>query len=245
MTTRIGVLASGSGTNLQAILDAGLPVVAVVTDRPGVSALDRAAAAGIATVVVDRDQYLPDREAFTRAVTDALLAHEVDLVAMAGFMTVLAEPIFEAFPNRVINTHPALLPSFRGAHAVPEALAAGVKVTGCTIHIATVEVDDGPILAQEPVPVLPGDDEDALHERIKAVEHRLYPQVLADLVAAEAGAPPAEEGWVVVRRALVSVYDKTGLIDFARGLDRLGISLIASGGTATALAEAGIPVTPV
>ncbi len=245
MTTRIGVLASGSGTNLQAILDAGLPVVVVVTDRPDVGALDRAAAAGIATVVVDRDQHLPDREAFTRAVTDALVANEVDLVAMAGFMTVLAEPIFEAFPNRVINTHPALLPSFRGAHAVPDALAAGVKVTGCTIHIATVEVDDGPILAQEAVPILPGDDEDALHERIKAIEHRLYPQILADLVAAEAGAPPAEEGWVEVRRALVSVYDKTGLTDFARGLDRLGISLIASGGTATALAEAGIPVTPV
>ena len=222
MTTRIGVLASGGGTNLQAILDAGLPVVVVVTDRPGVSALDRAAAVGIATVVVDRDQYLPDRESFTRAVTDALVAHEVDLVAMAGFMTVLAEPIFEAFPNRVINTHPALLPSFRGAQAVPDALAAGVKVTGCTIHIATVEVDDGPILAQEAVPVLPGDDEDALHERIKAVEHRLYPKVLADLVAAEAGAPPTEDGWVEVRRALVSVYDKAGLLDFARGLHQLG-----------------------
>lgn len=184
MTTRIGVLASGNGTNLQAILDAGLPVVVVVTDRPGVGALDRAAAAGIATVVVDRDQHLPDRETFTRAVTDALVANEVDLVAMAGFMTVLAGPIFEAFPNRVINTHPALLPSFRGAHAVPDALAAGVKVTGCTIHIATVEVDDGPILAQEAVPILPGDDEDALHERIKAVEHRLYPRAIREFTPA-------------------------------------------------------------
>ena len=246
-SVRIGVLASGSGTNLQSIIDAGLPVVVVVTDRPGVQALERAAAAGIPSVVVDRSGHLPDRVAFTRAVTEALVAHEVDLVAMAGFMTVLSEPIFEAFPGRVVNTHPALLPSFRGEHAVPDALAAGVKVTGCTIHIATIEVDDGPILAQEAVPVLPGDTEDALHERIKAVEHRLYPQVLATLVAESAGGPAdgGEEGWVEVRRALLSVYDKTGLLEFARGLHGLGVSLVASGGTAAALAEAGIPVTPV
>ena len=175
---KLGVLASGSGTNLQAIIDAGLPVAVVVTDRPGVAALDRAAAAGIPTAVVDRGEHLPDRARFTRAIVDALRAHGVDLVAMAGFMTVLAEPIFTAFPGKVINTHPSLLPSFRGAHAVAEALAAGVKVTGCTIHIATIEVDDGPILAQEAVPVLDGDREDALHERIKAVEHRLYPDTI-------------------------------------------------------------------
>src|SRR5688572_7449515 len=186
---RIGVLASGSGTNLQAILDADLPVVAVITDRPDVAALDRAAAKGIPTAVVDRSAYLPDRDAFTRAITDALVEHRVDLVAMAGFMTVLTGPIFAAFPGRVINTHPSLLPAFRGAHAVPDALAAGVKVTGCTIHVATLEVDDGPILAQETVPVLPGDDVDALHERIKAVEHRLYPQVLATMVEEMVGAP--------------------------------------------------------
>jgi len=247
LSVRIGVLASGGGTNLQSIIDAGLPVAVVVTDRPGVRALERATTAGIPTVVVDRSQHLPDRVAFTRAVTDALVAHEVDLVAMAGFMTVLAEPIFEAFPGRVINTHPALLPSFRGATAVADALAAGVKVTGCTIHIATIEVDDGPILAQEAVPVRPDDTEESLHERVKAVEHRLYPQVLATVVAESAGAPAdaSAEGRVEVRRALLSVYDKTGLLDFARGLHDLGISLVASGGTAAALAEAGIPVTPV
>ena len=181
---RIGVLASGSGTNLQAILDADLPVVAVITDRPDVAALERAAAKGIPTGVVDRSAYLPDRDAFTRAITDALVEHRVDLVAMAGFMTVLTEPIFAAFPGRVINTHPSLLPAFRGAHAVPDALAAGVKVTGCTIHVATLEVDDGPILAQETVPVLPGDDVDALHERIKAVEHRLYPRAIREFTPA-------------------------------------------------------------
>jgi phosphoribosylaminoimidazolecarboxamide formyltransferase/IMP cyclohydrolase len=242
---KLGVLASGSGTNLQAIIDAGLPVAVVVTDRPGVAALDRAAAAGIPTAVVDRADHLPDRVAFTEAIVGALQAHGVDLVAMAGFMTVLAEPIFAAFPDKVINTHPSLLPSFRGAHAVPEALAAGVKVTGCTIHIATIEVDDGPVLAQEAVPVLAGDDEDSLHERIKAVEHRLYPRVLGELLGAAADEEVPADGPVPVRRALISVYDKTGLLDFARGLADLGVALLASGGTCSALIEAGIPVTPV
>jgi phosphoribosylaminoimidazolecarboxamide formyltransferase / IMP cyclohydrolase len=252
---KLGVLASGSGTNLQAIIDAGLPVAVVVTDRPGVAAIDRAIAAGIPAVVVDRRQHLPDRVSLTNAIVEVLRAHGVDLVAMAGFMTVLAEPIFEAFPGKVINTHPSLLPSFRGASAVADALAAGVRVTGCTIHIATLEVDDGPILAQEAVPILDGDDEDALHERIKAVEHRLYPGVLADLVgsgpvgeptAIEAEVVPgalAADGPIPIRRALVSVYDKTGLLDFARGLAELGVTLLASGGTATALADAGVPVT--
>src|SRR5438105_830842 len=246
---KLGVLASGSGTNLQAIIDAGLPVAVVVTDRPGVAALDRAAAAGIPTAVVDRGDHLPDRERFTTAIVEALQAHAVHLVAMAGVLTVLAEPIFSPFPGKVVNTHPSLLPSFRGAHAVAEALAAGVKVTGCTIHIATIEVDDGPILAQEAVPVLDGDDEDALRERIKAVEHRLYPRVLAGLIAGSAPAGGEGElradGPVSVRRALISVYDKTGLLDFARGLADLGVTLLASDGTATALADAGIPVTPV
>ena len=246
---KLGVLASGGGTNLQAIIDAGLPVAVVVTDRPGVAALDRAAAAGIPTVVVDRAGHLPDRLSFTNAIVEALTAHDVDIVAMAGFMTVLAEPIFEAFPGKVVNTHPSLLPSFRGAHAVADALAAGVKVTGCTIHLATIEVDEGPVLAQAAVPIHPGDDEAAVHERIKAVEHRLYPEVLAGLVAPAAvddeAFEPSPDGAVPVRRALLSVYDKTGLLDFARGLADLGVTLLASGGTATALAEAGIPVTPV
>ncbi|MCU1459521.1 MAG: phosphoribosylglycinamide formyltransferase, formyltetrahydrofolate-dependent [Actinomycetia bacterium] len=179
---RVGVLASGGGTILQAILDGGIPVQVVVSDRPECGALERARAAGVPAVAVDRRAYLPDRVAFTEAVVDALRAHDVDLVAMAGFMTILEKPIFDAFPNRVVNTHPSLLPAFRGAHAVPDALAAGVKVTGCTVHIATVEVDDGPILAQEAVVVEPSDDEDALHERIKEVERRLYPAVLAALL---------------------------------------------------------------
>ncbi len=176
---RIGVLVSGSGTNLQALLDAGLPIALVLSDRSGVQALDRAAAAGIPTEVVERAAYLPERrEEFTEAVVDTLRSHDVDVVAMAGFMTILAKPMFDAYEGRVVNTHPSLLPAFRGAHAVEEALEAGVKVSGCTIHVATADVDDGPILAQEPVRVEPDDTAETLHERIKAVENRLYPEVL-------------------------------------------------------------------
>ncbi len=168
------MLASGGGSNLEAILGAGLPVAAVVVDRP-CRATAVAEAAGVPAEVVARG---PDRLEFTHLVVDALDRHRVDLVVMAGFMTILDKPVFDAFGDRVLNTHPSLLPSFPGAHAVVDALAAGVKVTGCTVHIATPEVDRGPILAQEAVPVLPGDTVDTLHERIKAVEHRLYPETI-------------------------------------------------------------------
>jgi phosphoribosylglycinamide formyltransferase-1 len=175
---RIGVLASGGGSNLEAILAAGLPVVAVVVDRP-CRATEVAAAAGIPSRVVPRRR---DRLAFTHEVVDALEEHEVEVVVMAGFMTILDKPIFDAYDGRVLNTHPSLLPAFRGAHAVEEALAAGVKVAGCTVHVATLEVDAGPILAQEAVPVLPGDTAETLHERIKEVEHRLYPQTIREFI---------------------------------------------------------------
>jgi phosphoribosylglycinamide formyltransferase-1 len=176
---RIGVLASGSGTNLDAILDAGLPVVAVVVDRP-CRATEIAEAAGLPAAVVERGD---DRLEFTHRVVDALEDHGVDVVAMAGFMTILEKPIFDAFPGRVLNTHPSLLPAFRGAHAVADALGAGVKVSGCTIHVATLEVDSGPILAQEAVPVLPEDTAASLHERIKSVERRLYPETLRRFIS--------------------------------------------------------------
>lgn len=176
---RIGVLASGSGTNLEAILAAGLPVAVVVVDRP-CPATEVAARHGVPSEVVLR---VPDRVEFTHQVVDVLERHAVDLVAMAGFMTILEKPIFDAFPGRVVNTHPSLLPSFRGAHAVADAIEAGVKVTGCTIHVAVPEVDAGPILAQEAVAVLPDDTTETLHERIKQVERRLYPTVLRELVS--------------------------------------------------------------
>ncbi|HEX9546138.1 MAG TPA: phosphoribosylglycinamide formyltransferase [Acidimicrobiales bacterium] len=175
----LGVLASGSGTNLKAILDAGLPVGVVVADRP-CRALEVAEAAGVTAELVERESYGPDfdRVAYTHRVVDVLKRHEVGVVAMAGFGTILSQAIHDAYPGRILNTHPALLPAFKGWHAVDDALAAGVKVTGCTVHVATLEVDTGPIVAQEAVPVLADDTKETLHERIKAVERRLYPDTI-------------------------------------------------------------------
>ena len=177
------MLASGSGTILQAILDAELPVAVVVVDRP-CAATGRAETAGVPVEIVERTSFGPgfDRVAYTRRVVDALERHDVDLIALAGFGTILDVPIHDAFPGRIVNTHPALLPAFKGWHAVEDALAAGVKVTGWTAHVATLEVDDGPILAQESVDVLDGDTVETLHERIKAVERRRYPLVLRRLL---------------------------------------------------------------
>jgi phosphoribosylglycinamide formyltransferase 1 len=175
----LGVLASGSGTILAAILDAGLAVSAVILDRQ-CPACDVAGSAGVPIEVVQRESYGPDfdRVAYTHRIVEALKRHQVDVVAMAGFGTVLGPPIFDVYSGRILNTHPALLPAFKGWHAVRDAIEAGVKVTGTTVHIATEEVDAGPILAQEPVRVEPGDTEDSLHERIKVVERRLYPETI-------------------------------------------------------------------
>jgi phosphoribosylglycinamide formyltransferase-1 len=180
---RLGILASGSGTILQALLDEDLPVAVVVVDR-ACGATERAEAAGVPVELVQRESFGADfdRAAYTERVVDVLKRHEVDLVAMAGFMTILDQPIHDAYGARITNTHPSLLPAFQGARAVADALAAGVKVTGCTVHLATLAVDEGPILAQEAVPVLPDDTAESLHERIKGVERRLYPRVLRDLV---------------------------------------------------------------
>jgi phosphoribosylglycinamide formyltransferase-1 len=179
---RVGVLASGSGTILESILGAGIDVVVVVADR-ACRALDIARGAGVDAVLIERVSYGPDfdRLAYTHEVVDALDAAGVDLIAMAGFGTILDKPVHDAFPGRILNTHPSLLPAFPGWHSVEDALAAGVKVTGCTVHRATLEVDAGEILAQEAVPVLDDDTVDALHERIKEVERRLYPATIKAL----------------------------------------------------------------
>lgn len=180
---RIAVLASGSGTLLDAILADALPVVVVLTDR-NCRALEVAAARGVPTELVERTDWGAgfDRDAYTERVVEALRSHDVDLVAMAGFGTVVPR-IVDAYPGRVLNTHPALLPAFKGWHAVRDALAAGVKVTGTTIHVATAEVDDGPILAQRAVDVNDDDTEDTLHERIKQVERQLYPETIRTYLA--------------------------------------------------------------
>jgi phosphoribosylglycinamide formyltransferase 1 len=179
---RIAVLASGSGTLLEAILSDGIPVELVVTDRR-CRAIEVAEAAGVPAVLVERTDFSKgfDRDGYTDEVVATLRARDIDLVVMAGFGTVMPKAA-AAFPGRLLNTHPALLPAFKGWHAVRDALAAGVKVTGCTVHVATEEMDEGPILAQEAVVVEPGDTEASLHERIKDVERRLYPATIRRFV---------------------------------------------------------------
>ncbi|HTW10493.1 MAG TPA: phosphoribosylglycinamide formyltransferase [Acidimicrobiales bacterium] len=182
---RLAVLASGAGTLLEAILDADLEACLVVADRP-CRAIDVARSAGVPAALVTRESFGQgfDRSGYTRRLVEVLQAHRADVVAMAGFGTVLSGEIFDVYRGRILNTHPALLPAFKGWHAVRDALAAGVRTTGTTVHIATEMVDDGPILAQEEVPVLPGDTEHTLHERIKTVERRLYPDTIRRFLTA-------------------------------------------------------------
>ncbi|HEY2215378.1 MAG TPA: phosphoribosylglycinamide formyltransferase [Acidimicrobiales bacterium] len=180
---RVAVLVSGSGTIMRAMFERGLPISTVITDRPCV-ALEVAKEFGIEGQLIDRQGYGGygknfNREAYTATLAANLVAEQVDLIAMAGFGTVLTQAVHNAFPDRIVNTHPALLPLFPGWHGVRDALAAGVTESGCTVHLATLEMDAGPILAQERVPVLPDDTEASLHERIKTAERSLYPATLA------------------------------------------------------------------
>lgn len=193
---RLCVLVSGSGTILEAMLAAGLSVALVAADRP-CRGLDVAEQAGLDALLLDRASYggfAPtfDRRAYSRDLAALLHKHRCDLVAMAGFGTVTSAAFHAAFPGRVLNTHPSLLPDFKGWHAVSQALAAGVGESGCTVHVATEALDDGPVLAQRRVPVLAGDDEASLHERIKTVERVLYPLVVSRVMASLArGLEPA------------------------------------------------------
>jgi phosphoribosylglycinamide formyltransferase-1 len=183
---RIVILASGSGTLLQSIIDATragellVDITAVGSDVPDAYALQRAREAEIDTFVLPVSDF-SDRSAWNDALLVRLRADDPDWIVSAGFMRILGPQVVDAFPGRIINTHPALLPAFPGAHGVRDALAYGVKVTGCTVHIVDRGVDTGPILAQQAVEVLPGDDEDSLHERIKTVERMLLVRTLASL----------------------------------------------------------------
>jgi len=258
---RIAVGVSGAGSNLRALAAAagrgelGGSIALVFADR-ACPALDWAVEQGIETALLPG---LAAREPDERAAADEILAATlraaaIDLVVLAGYLRIVGQSTLEAFAGRILNTHPALLPSFPGAHAVRDALAHGVAVSGATVHLVDATLDGGPIVAQEAVPVLPGDDEATLHARIRAVEHRLLPRAVAlalagalrvegrrvtvDLERAEAVVP-------VPRRALLSVSDKSGLVPFAAGLVGLGFELVSSGGTARVLREAGLPVTDV
>ena len=172
------MLASGTGTNLQALLDdpfIGPSVVLVVSDRPGASALDRARSRGVRAIALEPGHY-PSREDFDGAQETLLEDEAIEFVLLAGYMRILGPRVVAAFRDRILNVHPSLLPAFPGAHAVRDALEWGVKVAGTTVHVVDEEVDHGPIVFQEAVPVRPGDDEETLHARIQEVEHRLYPR---------------------------------------------------------------------
>jgi phosphoribosylglycinamide formyltransferase-1 len=179
----LGVLVSGAGTNLQAILDAvrerklDARVAVVVSNVEGATALERARSAGVPGVVVDHKRFA-DRSAFDAAVVQRLREHGVEVVVLAGFMRLLTPVLLDAFPMRIVNVHPALLPAFPGVHGVRQALEYGVRVAGCTVHFVDRGTDTGPIIAQTAVPVHEGDDETTLAARILEKEHELLPRVL-------------------------------------------------------------------
>jgi phosphoribosylaminoimidazolecarboxamide formyltransferase/IMP cyclohydrolase len=258
---RIAVGVSGAGSNLRALAAAaargelGGAIRLVFADRD-CPALAWAAEQGIETALLPG---LASREPAERAAADdslaaTLRAVEADVVILAGYMRIVGPATLGAFDGRILNTHPALLPAFPGGHAVRDALAHGAKVTGCTVHLVDATLDGGPIVAQEAVVIAAGDDEASLHERIKAVEHRLLPRAVARFLA-EAYAidgravrfdPALADAQIPApRRALLSVSDKAGLVDFGRGLVDRGFELVSTGGTARALRDAGLPVTDV
>lgn len=260
---RIAVGVSGRGSNLRALSAAaargelGGTIVLVFADRP-CPALDWAHERGIDTVLVpaapagDGD----GRSAEDRDLAAVLGDAEIDLVVLAGYMRVVGPLTLAAFPNRILNTHPSLLPGFPGAHAVRDALVAGARLTGATVHIVDATLDGGPIVAQDSVPILPDDDETQLHGRIQAVEHRLLPRAAALALAGAIRVDPdsgrvvidveaAEVALPVPRRVLLSVSDKTGLVELGSGLVALGFELVSTGGTARTLRAADLPVTDV
>ncbi|MDB4957718.1 MAG: phosphoribosylglycinamide formyltransferase [Myxococcales bacterium] len=187
----VGVLVSGQGTNLQALLDAEArgelapaTIAVVISSKPGVPALERATKAGRPAEAIDHKRF-GSRELFEARLLEVLAAHQVEAIVLAGFMRLLSPHFVAQFPARIINTHPSLLPAFPGADAAAQAIAHGVKVSGVTIHFVDDSLDNGPIIAQAAVPVLPGDDARALHARIQLEEHRLLPRVVQSLAAGQ------------------------------------------------------------
>lgn len=195
----LGVLVSGSGTNLQAVIDAvangrlRAKIGVVVSNIATARALDRARAAGIPTIVLDHKAH-SSREAFDASVVEVLRAHGVSCVVLAGFMRIITPVLLDAFPHRVVNIHPSLLPAFPGVNAQAQALKYGVRVSGCTVHLVDPGMDSGPILAQATVPVLDDDDADTLRDRILVKEHELLPAVLQWLADDRVEIVPGEAG---------------------------------------------------
>ena len=195
----IGVLISGRGSNLQSIIDAiasgrlGATISIVVSNRGEAQGLQRARDAGIEAIHLSPRGY-PDRDAYDWALAELLLARRVELVCLAGFMRLVGRPLLDAFPNRILNIHPSLLPSFPGLDAQRQALEHGVRVTGATVHLVNAELDAGPIVRQAPVPVLDADTVETLSARILVEEHRLYPETIGMIL---------DGGWSIVGRRLV------------------------------------------
>jgi phosphoribosylglycinamide formyltransferase-1 len=187
---KIGVLISGNGSNLQALIDAckqpdypaGIQVV--ISNKDTAYGVNRASEAGIPAHILDHKHY-KSREEFDRAMDDMLERHNVEIVCLAGFMRLLSPWFVKKWQGKILNIHPSLLPQFKGAHAVRDALKAGAKETGCTVHLVINEVDAGPVILQARVPVLPEDTEDSLHDRIHAQEHRIYPEALKKIIEAK------------------------------------------------------------
>ncbi len=286
---KVAVLASGTGTNLQALLDSvhrmeGTSVVAVASDKPGAQALERARAAGVAHACFAQHVHA-DREARDCALAEWCSERGAELIVLAGYMQLLSASFLARFPGRVINVHPALLPAFPGLDAVAQALAYGVKVFGVTVHFVDEGVDTGPVILQRAVELPDAREPADVLVALRAIEHELLPEAVALIAAGAVRVDPSNPRRIVVRpgtsscagsaserggkvgstmrteqqtalrpvaasevqvaRALLSVSDKTGIVDFARGLDALGIEIVSTGGTAGALSEAGLPVRPV
>jgi phosphoribosylglycinamide formyltransferase 1 len=214
----LGVLASGTGTNLQAIVDAiaegtlDARVAVVVCNVPSAGAIERARQVGIEALVIDHTKFA-DRGAFEGAVVDALRARGVDVVVLAGFMRLLTPVLLGAFPMRVVNIHPSLLPAFPGVHAQRQAVDYGVRLAGCTVHFVDSGTDTGPIVAQAVVPVLEDDDEESLRQRILRCEHRLLPMVLQWMAEGRVTVEPASRG----DRARVRVAGASTVLGLAEG----------------------------
>jgi phosphoribosylaminoimidazolecarboxamide formyltransferase / IMP cyclohydrolase len=273
----VAVLASGEGTNLQALLDSvhgreGIEIVAVASDKRDARALERARAAGVESESFPAAGY-GDRAGRDRAMGDWLVARGAELIVLAGYMQLLSDSFLARFPGHVINVHPALLPAFPGLHAVEQALAYGVKVFGVTVHFVDDGVDTGPVILQRAIELPDAHDRDEVLDALHPIEHDLLPEAVRLIARGAVGLEPERprrvrirsiesgrdeagsaalsafdpiaSGDVRVARALLSVSDKTGIVEFARGLADLDIEIVSTGGTAHQLAEAGIPVRPI
>ena len=247
---KLGVLCSGRGTDLQSIIDAiergelDAKISVVLTDKPNVKALERAELAGIKNICVDRKNF------FTRADFEAELLKNldgVDLVILAGFMRILSADFVRRYEGRLMNIHPSLLPAFPGAHAHRDVLAYGAKISGCTVHFVDEGTDSGPIILQAAVEVREDDTEETLAARVLEQEHKIYPRAIKLFIDGQLKIEGRKVriggGKMKIKRALISVSNKLGVVDLAKKLSKCGVEIISTGGTGKAIRAAGVPVT--